>query len=268
MVQLSFIEKLEQLFNIIKTSSLFTIIAILLLVLVISLIIDFKKNKRVNEKTFIATFVIFITFIIYRYNASLLSFADNFFEEMIKAIYFPNIAVYSLILVTINVVMLYTLIKDKYYLHKISSIITSFIINFLFLITLDLVINEKIDIYEKLTVYSNKELLSVIEITSIIFTLWVIFTAFVKLVNKTINSNVEVPVMIEQSVKEIPAYVIPTPINLTSNTYVNNALTSSLERTSYVSVNIEAEELYEKFKQGEELTRDQYIEIKKYLMTK
>ena len=109
-------------------------------------------------------------------------------------------------------------------------------------------------------------MLALIELTSIIFTIWSVFTVFVKMINKTINSNVEVPSIITQSVKEIPAYVIPAPVTFTSSSEALSTI--ALEPLKNTTINLTPAELFNKFKAGEDLSSEQYMEIKNYLMTR
>lgn len=259
MIQLSFIEKIQALLEIVKSSSLFIILFLVAASLIALLVIDYKINKKVNGKLFIATIVVTLLFIAIKYFNPLLTLADNLVEELIEMIYFPNLAVYLFTLISINVISLYTIIKNKFFIHKITSIITSIIIDFLFILTLDIIVKNNIDIYERLTVYSNKELLVLIELTTIIYTIWFVITAFIKLVNNTINSGSE---------KQIPDYVIPTPVDKVSLFNTNDALVSSLTPINNVTYIEDGKSLYERFTRGEDLSSEQYKIVKEYLMTR
>ena len=259
MIQLSFIEKIQALLEIVKSSSLFIILFLVAASLIALLVIDYKINKKVNGKLFIATIVVTLLFIAIKYFNPLLTLADNLVEELIEMIYFPNLAVYLFTLISINVISLYAIIKNKFFIHKITSIITSIIIDFLFILTLDIIVKNNIDIYERLTVYSNKELLVLIELTTIIYTIWFVITAFIKLVNNTINSGSE---------KQIPDYVIPTPVDKVSLFNTNDALVSSLAPINNVTYIEDGKSLYERFTRGEDLSSEQYKIVKEYLMTR
>ena len=259
MIQLSFIEKIQALLEIVKSSSLFIILFLVAASLIALLAIDYKTNKKVNGKLFIATIVITLLFVAIKYFNPLLTLTDNLVEEIIEMIYFPNLAVYLITLISINAIALYTIIKNKFFIHKITSIIASIIIDFLFILTLDIIVKNNIDIYERLTVYSNKELLVLIELTTIIYTIWVVITGFVKLVNKTINTGNE---------KQVPDYVIPTPVDRVPLFNSNDALVSTLKPINNVTFIEDGKSLYERFTRGEDLSSEQYKIVKEYLMTR
>lgn len=245
MVQLTLVEKIQSLLEIVKSSSLF-IIAFLIGAAIISLIImDYISNKKVNGKLYISALVFTMGFILVKYFKPLLNLADNLVEEIISIIYFPNLAVFLFILLSINVITLYTLIKNKYFIHKIISVISAISIDFLFILILDIIAKNNIDIYAKLTVFSNKELLVLIELTTGIYTVWALITGFVKLVNKTCSNT-----------KTIPAYVIPTP----NDTFLNVPV--------YEAYKEDGKTLYDRFGKGENLSKEQYAILKTYLMSK
>lgn len=260
MIQLSFIEKIQALLEIVKSSGLFIILFLVSAALIALLVIDFKTNKKVNGKLFIASIITTFVFAAIKYFNPVLTLADNLVEEVIEMIYFPNLAVYLIILVSINATAIYTIIKNKFYLHKIFSITASLMIDFLFILILDIIVKNNIDIYERLTVYSNKELLVLIELTTIIFSIYFIASGFVKLVNKTINTNKEE--------KEIPAYVIPTPVDRVPMFASNDGLAASFVPVQNVLVVEDGKSLYERFTRGEDLSSEQYKIVKEYLMSK
>jgi hypothetical protein len=96
-------------------------------------------------------------------------------------------------------------------------------------------------------------------VTTIIYTIWFVITAFIKLVNNTINSGSE---------KQIPDYVIPTPVDKVSLFNTNDALVSSLAPINNVTYIEDGKSLYERFTRGEDLSSEQYKIVKEYLMTR
>ena len=233
MIQLNLFEKIQTLFDIIKSSRLFIVSFIVCISLITIMFLDYKSNKKVNDKLFVGVFISSIIFIIMKYANGILSLSDNLVEEVIEAIYFPNLTVYLTMVIFVNIICIYTLIKNN------------------------------IDVYEKLTVYSNKELLVLIQLTSMIFTIYVFLIGFVKLVNITIKEQ-NVPQ--EEQVKKIPDYVIPEPLKMVS--VYNNEAFVPVENITCEVKNVTGEELYQMFNRGENLTREQYTILKNYIMTK
>lgn len=263
MIQLNFYEKLQTLFDIIKSSSLFITLSILSVSLIALVLIGYIINKKVNGKLFIASWISTIIFIGIKYYKELIHLSDNLVEEVLSAIYFPNLTVYLIMIVTINIICLYTLIKNKYFIHKISSITAATLIDSIFILIMDTIVKNDINVYEKLTVYSNKDLLTLIELTSGIYTIWALVTGFTKLVNMTVKENV--PVTIEEE-KTIPEYVIPTPVDMVP--LYNSTNYEPVNNITYTIPQLDGKELYEMFNRGENLNIEQYKILKNYLMTK
>lgn len=263
MIQLNLFEKIQTLLDIIKSSRLFIVSFIVCISLITIMVLDYKSNKKVNSKLFVSVWILSMFFIIMKYANGILSLSDNLVEEVIEAIYFPNLTVYLTMFIFVNIICIYTLIKNKFYAYKLISIVSATLIDFNFILTLDTIIKNNIDVYEKLTVYSNKELLVLIQLTSMIFTVYIILIGFVKLVNITIKEQ-NVPQ--EEPVKKIPDYVIPEPIKMVS--VFNNEAFKPVENITCEVKNFTGEELYQMFNRGENLTREQYTILKNYIMTK
>ncbi len=67
MIQLSFIEKIQALLEIVKSSGLFIILFLASAALIALLVIDFKTNKKVNGKLFIASIITTFVFAAIKY---------------------------------------------------------------------------------------------------------------------------------------------------------------------------------------------------------
>ena len=235
MVNLTLIEKLAALIEIVKSSSVFIILFLITAMFITKLVIDLKNNKKVNTKLILGAWATVTVLTIVAYATSLLSFADNFVEKLVATIYFPNFATYLFMLVFVNTSLVITLVKNKNIAYKINTIVTAFITNFLFVMTLDLIVKNNVNIYEKLTVYSNEQLLVLIELTSLLFTASVIVNLFIKLVEKTL------------------AKVNPT------------AVTTDVTANQIV-IELDEESLLNKFNNGEELTATEFATLKNYII--
>ena len=158
MVKYTAIEKLNVLLAIIKSSPFFLTCFIVGLFIISFVALDFKTTKKVRGKLMLLCLVATIGFIIYKYYNYLLSISDNLVEEIFMALYFPNLAVYSIIILITNICLFSSLINKKTKnSYKVANIFSCVLINFLFILILETIIKNKIDVYETLTVYSNKE---------------------------------------------------------------------------------------------------------------
>ena len=129
------------------------------------------------------------------------------------ALYFPNLAVYSIIILITNIRLFSSLINKKTKnSYKVANIFSCVLINFLFILILETIIKNKIDVYETLTVYSNKELLILLELSTCVFLAWLFVVMFLNLVNMTVKKE-----KVEEKVKENILYEAPS-----FNKYVYN----------------------------------------------
>lgn len=227
MVKYSIIEKFNVLLTIIKSSPFFLTCFIVGTFLLSFVILDFKTTKKVRNKFILLSLILTIGFIIYKYYNYLITLSDNLVEEIFMAIYFPNLAVYTIVIVSTNICLFVSLLKKKLQNeYKVANIFSTILLDFLFILILETIIKNKIDVYETLTVYSNKELLILIELSTAIYTAWLLVIGFMKLVDKTVRKEV-VEAKKPLSVYEAPSYnsyevntVNETPV-FVNNDYTN-----------------------------------------------
>jgi hypothetical protein len=227
MVKYSIIEKFNVLLTIIKSSPFFLTCFIVGIFLLSFVILDFKTTKKVRNKFMLLSLILTIGFIIYKYYNYLITLSDNLVEEIFMAIYFPNLAVYTIVIVSTNICLFVSLLKKKLENeYKVANIFSTILLDFLFILILETIIKNKIDVYETLTVYSNKELLILIELSTAIYTAWLLVIGFIKLVDKTVRKEVV------EAKKPLPVYEAPSynsyEVNTVNETpvFVNNDYTN------------------------------------------
>ena len=185
MEDVSFLNKLSILNDIILSSPLF-LFSILLFEIALIVYILFKRGKiNISKKMVICVwiFVVFVLLIIY--HDVFFNLIDNFINYIFTALYFPNLAVY-LAVVCISNVFFFMSILDKNInkKHKTINIINSILIDSLLIFIIDLVNRNHINVYEKLTIFSNPKLLVLLELSTGIFTSWIILNLFISLKEK------------------------------------------------------------------------------------
>lgn len=227
MVKYSIIEKFNVLLTIIKSSPFFLTCFIVGTFLLSFVILDFKTTKKVRNKFMLLSLILTIGFIIYKYYNYLITLSDNLVEEIFMAIYFPNLAVYTIVIVSTNICLFVSLLKKKLQNeYKVANIFSTILLDFLFILILETIIKNKIDVYETLTVYSNKELLILIELSTAIYTAWLLVIGFMKLIDKTVRKEVV------EAKKPLPVYEAPSynsyEVNTVNETpvFVNNDYTN------------------------------------------
>ena len=207
----SLFEKIGILFSIIKTSPLFIISFIIGIILITMMFLDLKTTKKIREKLLIVIWISVMIFIGIRYCNYLIKISDNLVEEIFTAIYFPNIAIYTIIIITVNIALIIGLLKKKMTTsYKVANVFTTVVIDFLFILILETIIKNKIDVYETLTVYSNKDLLTLIELSSGMYTAWLFVVALIRIVEKSMPEEK----IVEEEIKEPEKIEIPISCDL------------------------------------------------------
>ena len=185
MVDFSLIEKLKALMNLISSSPLFLFCCMLGVAVLILYLISIKKNKNINKWIFICIWIFLALILIFNYNTIILDLIDNLFDNLFSALYFPDLAVYIVILIISNFTFFYSVISKKLSKkNKVLNFISALIIDVLLIPIIDIVQKNNINIYEKLTVYSNTNLLILLELTSAIFTSWILISLLFKAYSK------------------------------------------------------------------------------------
>lgn len=207
----SLFEKIGILFSIIKTSPLFIVSFIIGIILITMMFLDLKTTKKIREKLLIVIWISVMIFIGIRYCNYLIKISDNLVEEIFTAIYFPNIAIYTIIIITVNIALIIGLLKKKMTTsYKVANVFTTVVIDFLFILILETIIKNKIDVYETLTVYSNKDLLTLIELSSGMYTAWLFVVALIRIVDKSMPEEK----IVEEEIKEPEKIGIPISCDL------------------------------------------------------
>lgn len=244
MIPTSIIEKLKTIFNIISSSPFFFIALIIAIVLLILVIISLKKYKKVNTKLFVISWIFVVIVLIIKYHAFIINLIDSFIENIFMAIYFPNFAVFTIVLLITNISLFHSVLKkDQDMIYKIIQSISAILIDFLFILILDTTAKNNIDIYSQTEVYQNNDLFVLLESSMAIFTVDVALNTIVFIIKKLLNHNklpqennipqeqnsipiVQQPV-VEESKPNIP--VVNTPsIQPTTPTYMNNITTNQI----------------------------------------
>ncbi len=211
MLKLSLMEKLEVLKNIIASSP-FTIITLLIIIFIGFLFITTNRhNKEESKKLYILLYITCSFALIIKYANSISSLIDYFIDHIFVLIYFPNLAVYLLAVIIVNVVMWKSMFQKDNKVLKIINTIIFCIFHYLLILLLAVISKNELNIFSTMSIYSNKEALSLIELSSFTFILWIIFSIVYFVMQKVLKKK-------ELVLDEIPE---ESKYNLdTSRTYV------------------------------------------------
>ena len=179
MANFSFADKIKILVNTILSTPFFSLSALLGLILAILMILDIIKHKKIRRRYYIASWFFVFLFIIVKYIKVIPALVDNLINQVFMVLYFPSIGVYMFLLILINIGFIYCLIKNIHKSYKILSGIISIIMDLLFILIINIIIENKIDITSEITLYTNSNLLVLLELSTALFVSWILLIIFI-----------------------------------------------------------------------------------------
>lgn len=179
MANYSILDKIKILFKTIISNPFFSFSALFGLVLAVLMIIDIIKQKKIRKRYYIVAWFFVFFFIITKYMKVIPKLFDNLINQIFMTLYFPSIGVYMFLLITVNVGFIYCLIKNIHKSYKILSGIISIILDLLFVIIINIIVENNIDITSEITLYTNSNLLVLLEISTALFVSWILLIIFI-----------------------------------------------------------------------------------------
>lgn len=167
--------------------------------------IIFELFSRFHTKKIIKVFIIILYLglfgaLIYFYGDIIFNFLDYLMNNIFILLFFPNLAVYTLVIIIMNVLFLKSIFSDKdSKLMKTINIIFFIIINIVFYLILDNVMTNKIDIYENLSIYTNNNLLVLIQISMYLFIIWLAI-----IIISNISNHIIAKMQVQQTIDFVP----------------------------------------------------------------
>ena len=170
MADLSIVDKIKLLFNTAISTPFFIAYAVIGIFLVVFMIIDIRRKKKFSKIIYIISAVFLITFFFIKYFNIILKVIDSFIEIILKALYFPNLGIYVIMLIITNVTFIYNMISKKTYKsNKIISGVLNILIDFIFILIIGIISSEKIDITSEVKLYSDETILTLLQISMALF---------------------------------------------------------------------------------------------------
>ena len=180
MINYSIGDKLKMLVEIIMSSPLFLCCFMIGIAFFIYYIIAIYKNTKINKWVFVAIWTILLTILIIRYNKVVLSLFDNLFENIFMALYFPNLAVYIVVLFISNIMLIYSILNRSICKsYKIVNVLSAFLTDIFLVLIVDIVNKNSINVYEQINVYTNSDLLVLLQLTTAVFVSWLLINLFI-----------------------------------------------------------------------------------------
>ncbi len=183
MIQATFLEQLKTLGNIFITNKYVFYISLIALgcILILELTNKFK-NKKILKIICMSVYIIIFGILLYFFHEQIFTLIDYLMNNVFLFLSFPNLAVYTLIIIVINILLIKSIIKDNKNLKRMN-IIFFILFNIMFFLIIQNIVENNINIYEQLSIYTNKELLILISLSMKLFLLWLVILCIIKITN-------------------------------------------------------------------------------------
>ena len=243
------LEKLLCLFNIVKTSY---IDIIFLLVVVISLILLFRKkiSGRVCYIINVISSLVLFGVVIYNNIDKLSGTIDSIVDFTFTNIYFPSIYVYLLVLIVTNVFCVLSLLRKRMEKkYKIVNGSVMLVINFILAIILDIVASDSVDLFKKESMFANTNLVMMMELSVNIFLVWCVINLIMYVADCIADR-----ILVAKNAKVLNKGAV------NMNVLTETINTESLEE-EYTTVATPMEEVKNKFIPVNTISVDDYVDV-------
>ena len=247
MIQVNFLKQIETLFNIFINNKYVLYLGIISLVSLFALISAcIIKNKKITKILLIIIYLGVFGTLFYFYNKEIFAFIDYLINNIFLFLFFPNLAIYSLVILITNIFIVKSIISKKDKLgFKIYNILSFILFNIIFYLIIDNVIKNKINVYEQLSIYTNSDLLILIQLSMNLFIVWIIILIITKLTNRMdllFSHKYNKKVVFDNTINTLELENIePIPekkSKLVFNDIVVNAINENIKKVNnYVEIN-------------------------------
>lgn len=198
MINVSILKQLEILLNILKNNSYLMFLSVIAILSFLILLLANKfKNKKITKILCISVYLIIFFLLFSFYHKEMFELFDYLVNNIFLFMFFPNLAVYVLVLIISNVIIIKSTFFSNY--NKICrsiNILFFVIFNIIFYLIIDNVIKNEINVYEQLSIYTNNDLLILIQLNMKLFLIWLIVLLIIKISFSIIN-KIKVKVIVD-----------------------------------------------------------------------
>ena len=189
MVELSLLDKIKTLLNLVLSSSLFLILLISIGIIILDISYISRKSKKVKMIYAVISFIIIIGLSI-NYLKELVNIINVINKNLVMLINFPTILEYVTIIFISIIVMIISFIFKRF-TKIIRGINLGVVIAdiFIFFLILDQISKNNVDLSNKIDIYSNQNLMVLFQISLFIFIIWMAFLIIYSIIMKLIKSN-------------------------------------------------------------------------------
>ena len=182
--------KIKTIFDLIGSQSFFMTLFVILVATIVMIIINYRIQSKAPRIIAVILYIGMVILVLLRYGNYIVSLNDSLVEKVFKAAYFPNIVVYTCMLIISVILLLITFIDKKFSnVTKISNTACFSIIWFLFVLVLDTVKRAGINFYEVTEVYNNSTVMILLQTSMFIFIFWLFIFLMDFIVRKLSKEN-------------------------------------------------------------------------------
>lgn len=215
MTKTSFMDKLNIILEVSKSSKLFIAVIAIIVVLAVLAITMNKKNAKYTKNIYVLVYAFILIAILVAYSSSLGKMFDYMMNNLFIAIYFPNIAIYLAAIIITNIILLVSIFNRKITkLIKNLNVVMFSIMNYLLVLILSVVHKENLDVFTQTSIYGNRQVQALIELSSSVFMIWMAFLIVYKIIRtyqQKTNSYHEKPeihkVIVEKKTRVLPSNI-------------------------------------------------------------
>lgn len=215
MTKTSFMDKLNIILEVSKSSKLFIAVIAIIVVLAVLAITMNKKNAKYTKNIYVLVYAFILIAILVAYSSSLGKMFDYMMNNLFIAIYFPNIAIYLAAIIITNIILLVSIFNKKITkLIKNINVVMFSIMNYLLVLILSIVHQENLDVFTQTSIYGNGQVQALIELSSSVFMIWMAFLIIYKLIRtyqQKTNPYYEKPeihkVIVEKKTRVLPSNI-------------------------------------------------------------
>jgi len=252
MTYLSFMEKLNILFDTMMDFYFILVFSVLLMILTFMYIAKKITIKKYSLLMLLSFIIVFCISIISNYDVLSNTF-DNFTTIFFGNIYFPSIYVYIGVLVISFIAFMTSSLNVM--LKKIYKIINSIMFvlnNLLFVIIINIIAKNNIDIFSINSLYTNTSLVAMLELSMGLFIIWVL-----SLITVYITNSICERLAVKRVHKEEIQEEIFSPLLEVSNDIINNV--NTLNDNDMESVVVEAVSNTVEVESKQEIHKNKFI---------
>ena len=190
MVELGFLDKINLIYEFLKSNSLILLVMLLIIAIIMDLL--YGNNKKDTKRLYVFIIILLLVYTMFNYYKPLFNLIDVYIENIFNLAYFPSIVDYfTMLLITIIIQVISCKKCSK--VHKNINLWVGIIIEGLFIINVIAMNGLSVDLNTITSIDENDLLLSIFQLSSILFVVWVIINILTFIVGLYLSDRIDIP---------------------------------------------------------------------------